>query len=70
MSSESVCRVERSWVDVGIFHTRLFIIFIIFTESVRNILDIPYVGNVPEHKQSLFARKRHFGFKIVNVFEI
>jgi hypothetical protein len=24
MSSELVCQVERSWVDVGSFHTRLF----------------------------------------------
>jgi len=24
MSSESVCQVARSWVDVGIFHMRLF----------------------------------------------
>jgi hypothetical protein len=24
MSSESVCQVARSWVDVGSFHTRLF----------------------------------------------
>jgi hypothetical protein len=24
MSSESVCQVARSWVDVGSFHARLF----------------------------------------------
>jgi hypothetical protein len=30
MSSESVCKVARSWVDVENFHTRLFIIFMIF----------------------------------------
>jgi len=24
MSSDSVCQVARSWVDVGSFHTRLF----------------------------------------------
>jgi hypothetical protein len=24
MSSESVCQVARSWVDVDSFHTRLF----------------------------------------------
>jgi hypothetical protein len=41
MASESVCQVARSWADVGSFHTRLFIIFMIFTASVRNILDIP-----------------------------
>jgi hypothetical protein len=41
MSSESVCRVTRSWVDVGSFDTCLVVRFMIFTASVRNILDIP-----------------------------
>jgi hypothetical protein len=41
MSSESVCQVAHSWVDVGSFHTRLFIVFMIFTVSFLNILDIP-----------------------------
>jgi hypothetical protein len=41
MSSESVCQVARSWVDVGSFHTRLVVSFMIFTASVRNILDTP-----------------------------
>jgi hypothetical protein len=39
MSSESVCQVARSWVDVGSFHTRLVVRFMIFTASVQNILD-------------------------------
>jgi hypothetical protein len=39
MHSESVCLVARSLVDVGRFHTRLFIVFMICTASVRNILD-------------------------------
>jgi hypothetical protein len=39
MSSESVCQVARSWVDVGSFHTRLVVRFMNFTASVRNILD-------------------------------
>jgi hypothetical protein len=39
MSSESVCQVTRSWVDVGSFHMRLVVRFMIFTASVRNILD-------------------------------
>jgi hypothetical protein len=34
MSSESVCQVARSWVDVGSFHTRLFGVV-----SVREFLD-------------------------------
>jgi hypothetical protein len=38
MYSESVCQVARSWVDVGSFHTRLVVRFMIFTASVRNIL--------------------------------
>jgi hypothetical protein len=41
MSSESMCQVACSWVDVGGFHTHLFIIFMIFTVSVWNILDKP-----------------------------
>jgi hypothetical protein len=39
MSSESVCQVARSWVDVGSLHTRLVVRFMIVTASVRNILD-------------------------------
>jgi hypothetical protein len=39
MSSEPVCQAERSWVDVGSFHTRLVMRFMIFTALVRNILD-------------------------------
>jgi hypothetical protein len=35
MSSE----VARSWVDVGSFQTRLLVRHMIFTASVRNILD-------------------------------
>jgi hypothetical protein len=41
MSSESVCQVARSWVDVGSFHKRLVVRFMNFTASVRNILDTP-----------------------------
>jgi hypothetical protein len=39
MSSESVCQVARKWVDMGSFHPRLVVRFVIFTVSVRNILD-------------------------------
>jgi hypothetical protein len=39
MSSESVCQGARSWVDVGSFHTRLVVRFMIFTASGRTILD-------------------------------
>jgi hypothetical protein len=53
MSSESVCQVARSWVDVSSFHTRL--VMMNFTASVRNILDTPscilpnstYLSNMP-----------------------
>jgi hypothetical protein len=41
MSSESVCQVAHSWVDVGSLHTRLVVRFNIFAVSVRNILDTP-----------------------------
>jgi hypothetical protein len=41
MSSESVCQVARSWVDVGSFHTRLVVRVMIFTASFRNILNLP-----------------------------
>jgi hypothetical protein len=41
MSSESVCHVARSWMDVGSFHIRLVVSFMIFTASVQNILDTP-----------------------------
>jgi hypothetical protein len=40
MSSETVCKVARRWVDVGGFHTRVVVKFMIFAASVWNILDI------------------------------
>jgi hypothetical protein len=43
MSSESLCQVARSWVDVGSFHTRLLVRFTTFTASVQNILDTPCI---------------------------
>jgi hypothetical protein len=39
MSSESVCQVARSWVDVGSFHTRLFGIVYFSIASVREFVD-------------------------------
>jgi hypothetical protein len=44
MSCESVCQVTRRWVDVGSFHTRLVVRFMIITASVRNIQDTPWYG--------------------------
>jgi hypothetical protein len=41
VTSESVCQVARSWVDVGSFDTRLVVRFMIFTASVRNIVETP-----------------------------
>jgi hypothetical protein len=38
MSSESVCQVARSWVDMGRFHTRLFGIVYFTIASVREFL--------------------------------
>jgi hypothetical protein len=42
---ESVCQVARGWVDGGSIHTRLVVGFMIFTPSVRNILDTPAYSN-------------------------
>jgi hypothetical protein len=39
MSSESVCQVALSWVEMGSIHKRLMVTFRIFTASVQNILD-------------------------------
>jgi hypothetical protein len=39
MSSEPVCQVARSWVEVGSFHTLLVVKLMTFTASVWNILD-------------------------------
>jgi hypothetical protein len=56
MSSESVCQVAFSWVDVGSFHSRLVVRFINFTASVRNILDTPlYVSTIRSPLSSLLA---------------
>jgi hypothetical protein len=41
MSSESLCQVARSWVDVGSFHTRLFLVVYFAIASVREFLDTP-----------------------------
>jgi hypothetical protein len=54
MSSESVCQVARSWVDVGSFHTRLVQRFMDFTASLRNILDThSYTGLGNAHGTSV-----------------
>jgi hypothetical protein len=39
ISSESVCQAARSWMDVGSLLKRLVVRFMIFTASVRNILE-------------------------------
>jgi glucan phosphorylase len=41
MSSESVCQVALSWVDVDSFHTRLFGVVHFAIASVREFLDTP-----------------------------
>jgi hypothetical protein len=41
MSSESVCQVARSWVDVGSFHMRLFEVVYFAIASVREFLETP-----------------------------
>jgi hypothetical protein len=38
MSTESVCRVTRSWVEVGSFHTRLFgVLYVTFGEAAARL---------------------------------
>jgi hypothetical protein len=39
MSSDSVCQVARSWVDVGSIHMRLFGVVYLAIASVREFLD-------------------------------
>jgi hypothetical protein len=39
VSSESMCQVARSWVDVGSFHTRLFGVVYFVIDSFREFLD-------------------------------
>jgi hypothetical protein len=46
MSSESVCQVARSWVDVGSFHTRLFGVVYFAIASVWGFLDTPSYSRV------------------------
>jgi hypothetical protein len=46
MSSESLCQVARSWVDVGSFHMRLVVRFMNFIASFRNIFIQPRVSLV------------------------
>jgi hypothetical protein len=56
MSSESLCQVARSWVDVGSFHTRLVVRFMNFTASVRNILDTAsYMTRVDQAMRTINA---------------
>jgi hypothetical protein len=42
MSSEFVCQIARSWVNVNSFHARLFIIFMC-KASVSNVFDYPRI---------------------------
>jgi hypothetical protein len=39
MSSEPVCQVAGSWVEVGRFHTRLFGVIYFAIASAREFLD-------------------------------
>jgi hypothetical protein len=70
MSSESVCQVARSWVEVGSFPTLLVAMFMNFTASVRNILDTPSQYNImgPSHLQysSLSTLPRYFATEILS----
>jgi hypothetical protein len=58
MSGESVCRDARSWVEVGSVYNRLFV-FMIFTFSVRNILEIPP-----------YASRLRFSLTAINISDV
>jgi uncharacterized RDD family membrane protein YckC len=60
MSSELVCQVARSWVDVGSFHTRLVVRFMVFTASVRNILDTLVATTVVSASVHLHLNSRYY----------
>jgi hypothetical protein len=66
MSSESVCQVAYSWVDVGSFHTRLVVKFINFTESVRNIVDTP---SYLEGHFNTYSKTRYVVYEICIIYE-
>jgi hypothetical protein len=44
MSSESVCQVARSWVEVGSFQTRLVVKFIIYDFMIFYSVSLEYYG--------------------------
>jgi hypothetical protein len=54
MSSELVCKVARSWVGVGSFHTRLFGVMYFVIASVREFLDTPSYSKSPFDRGTLF----------------
>jgi hypothetical protein len=41
MSSESLCQVACSWVDMGTFHMSLFGVVYLAVTTVREFLDTP-----------------------------
>jgi hypothetical protein len=47
MSSESVCQIAYSWVDMGSFHTRLFGVMYFTIASVQEFLDTPPYSLTP-----------------------
>jgi hypothetical protein len=59
MSSESVCQVASSWVDVGSFHARLVVRFMICTASVRNILDT-----------TSYVRNHHWAYVFFSAYDV
>jgi hypothetical protein len=62
MSSESVCQVAHSWVDVDSFHMYLVVRFMIFIASVWNILDTPsydYINKLCRHQVEMIWNYRN-----------
>jgi hypothetical protein len=59
MSSESVCQVARSWVDVGSFHKRLFGVVYFAILSVREFLDTPSYSQITYNYLINYSHESH-----------
>jgi hypothetical protein len=62
MSSESVCQVARSWVDMGSFHMRLVVRFMIYSISPGyfgyTLVGVTFPSNFQSIcTQTIFSRK-------------
>jgi hypothetical protein len=68
MSSESMCQVARSCVDVGSFHTCLVLRFTIFTVSVRNTTSYIVLNvNCTAVQEAVLCSVQEFGLSGVDM---